>query len=80
MMKTNTAEVGKRIHCPDGDGVVARILNPDNVSIQLDRKGDAGQPLIARFDLSDCRPLEPHSPMAAKELTEAQLNAPVVAA
>lgn len=79
MMKTNTAEVGKRIVCPDGDGVVRQILNPDNVLIELDRKQLNGQPLLARFDLSECKPLEQHNVPIQKEYTEEQLTQPIVA-
>lgn len=79
MMKTNTAEIGKRIACPDGDGIVKQILNSDNVMIELDRLGTNGKPLLARFDLSECIPLEQHNPPIAKELTEDQLTQPIVA-
>lgn len=79
MMKTNTAEVGKRIACPDGEGVVSQILNPDVVMIQLDRVGSNGKNLIARFDLSECKALETHNPPVQREYTEEELTRPIVA-
>lgn len=79
-LKPNGAELGKRIRCPDGEGKIRSIISPDNVIIELDRKSDKGQPLLAKFDLSDCMALELHTPPVPKELTEEQLNQPIMAA
>ena len=78
MMKSNSAEAGKRIHCPDGDGIVLKILNPDVVLIQLERGVTESKPLVARFDLSECSPLETHTPPQPKEISEEVLNTPVI--
>lgn len=47
-MNTGGGKVGMSIKCPDGNGVVTKVYDQDNVMIKL----DSG--ILAVFDLEKC--------------------------
>lgn len=53
-MATTRKNVGDRVVCPDGVGVIVKVID-ETAWIELDRVGHTGKKVQARFDMEDCK-------------------------